>query len=117
MKRYGGGESVGKGTYWNPWTGRLVQLKGEGVLPGGREKAFYRVPFAVLFFLVLFLGGFYVVLLPLLMVGMGTYMLGRRVLGGLLFQARRSMMFGWRPTEAYLAGKGGKKENGESTEG
>ena len=116
MKRYNGGDLVGKGIYWNLRIGSLAQMKEEGVLPGGRDATFYRIPFALLFFMVLFLGGFYVSLLPLIMVGLGFYMLGRRVFGGVLFQARRSVMFGWRPTEAYLAGKSKKKENGESAE-
>ncbi|OGP33251.1 MAG: hypothetical protein A2X88_06040 [Deltaproteobacteria bacterium GWC2_65_14] len=116
MKRYNGGDPVGKGTYWNQRIGSLVQVKDEAVLPGGRDATFYRIPFALLFFMVLFLGGFYVILLPLLMIGMGFYMMGRRIFGGVLFQARKNVMFGWRPMEAYLAGKSKKKENGESTE-
>lgn len=116
MRRYSGGESVGRGTYWNLRYGSLVDLKGEGVLPGGRETVFYRIPFSILFCMVLFLGAIYVVLLPLVMIGMGLYVVGRRVLGGVVYQARKSVMFGWRPTEAYLAGKSGKKDNGESTE-
>lgn len=116
MKRYNGGESVGKGTYWNLRYGSLVDLKEAGVLPGGRETVFYRLPFSILFCMVLFLGALYVILLPLVMIGMGMYVVGRRVLGSVLYQARKSVMFGWRPMEAYLAGKSEKKKNGESTE-
>lgn len=116
MKRYSGGESVGKGTYWNLRYGSLVDLKEAGVLPGGQETVFYRIPFAILFCMVFFLGAIYVILLPLLMIGTGVYVVCRRVLGGLVYQARKSVMFGWRPMEAYLAGKSGKKSNGESTE-
>lgn len=116
MRRYSGGESVGKGTYWNLRYGSLVDLKREGVLPGGQETVFYRLPFSILFSMVLFLGALYVVLLPLVMIGMGVYVVCRRVLGGIVYQARKNVMFGWRPTEAYLAGKSKKKDNGESTE-
>ena len=119
MRRYGGGESVGKGTYWNHRTGRLVDLKEPGVLPGGRDAVFCRLPFSILFCMVLFLGAIYVILLPLILIGMGGYVVSRRVLGSVLYQARKSVTFGWRPMEAYLAGKGGKKDprkNGKSTE-
>jgi len=116
MKRYSGGESVGRGTYWNLRYGSLVDLKEAGVLPGGEETVFYRLPFSVLFCMVLFLGAIYVILLPLIMIGMGMYVVSRRVLGGLVYQARKSVMFGWRPMEAYLAGKSERKKNGESTE-
>jgi len=116
MRRYSGGESVGRGTYWNLRYGSLVDLKGPGVLPGERDTVFYRVPFSILFCMVLGLGAVYVVLLPLLMIGMGIYVVCRRVLGGVVYQARKSVMFGWRPTEAYLSGRRKPKGNGESTE-
>lgn len=116
MRRYSGGESVGKGTYWNLRYGSLVDLKEAGVLPGDGETVFHRIPFSILFCMVLFFGAVYVVLLPVVMIGMGMYVVGRRALGSLVYQARKSVMFGWRPSEAYLAGKRGKKDNGESTE-
>lgn len=116
MRRYTGGESVDKGTYWNLRYGSLVDLKGPGVLPGERDTVFYRVPFFLLFCMVLGLGAVYVLLLPLLMIGMGIYVAGRRVFGGVVYQARKSVMFGWRPTEAYLSGRKKSKQNGESNE-
>lgn len=116
MRTYSGGDSVGKGTYWNLRFGSLVDLKDPGVLPGGGNTVYYRVPFPILFCMVLCLGAVYVVLLPLLLIGMGIYVVGRRVLGGVVYQARKSVMFGWRPTEAYLSGREKRKGNGESTE-
>lgn len=116
MRRYTGGESVDRGTYWNLRYGSLVDLKGPGVLPGERDTVFYRVPFSLLFCMVLGLGAVYVLLLPLLMIGTGIYVVGRRVFGGVVYQARKSVMFGWRPTEAYLSGRKKAKENDESHE-
>ncbi len=59
------------------------------------------------------LGGLYVIFLPLIINIYAMYFLGKRLFGGVMTQARRSVSFGWRPTEAYLAGKGKKRENGD----
>jgi len=113
MRKFRGGHSVGKGTYWNTKYGGLVEMKSEGVLPGGPNTVYFRTHIAILFFLVITLGAFYVILLPLVINAYAVYLLGKRMLGGVLTQTRRSIYFGWRPTEAYLAGKGKKKEKSE----
>ena len=113
MRKFHGGHSVGKGTYWNTKYGGLVEMKHEGVLPGGPNTIYYRTHIITFFFRVITLGALYVILLPLIINAYGMYLLGKRMFGGILTQARRSVSFGWRPTEAYLAGKGKKKENSE----
>lgn len=112
MRKFYGGYSVGKGRYWNMKYGSLVEMKHEGVLPGGPDTMYYRIHIAALIFLVMVLGGLYVILLPLIINIYGIYLLGKRLFGGVLTQTRRSVAFGWRPTEAYLAGKGKKRGNG-----
>ena len=111
MKRFQGGQSVVKGTYWNLKYGGLVEMKDEGFLPGSYDTRYYRIPFVFIPFLALALGGLYVFFLPVIMISMAVYLLGKRIFGGVLSQARRSVSFGWRPTEAYLAGKKKKVEN------
>jgi len=113
MRKFQGGHSVGKGTYWNMKYGSLVEMKHEGVLPGGPNTTYYRIHIAAVIFVVMALGGLYVIFLPLIINAYAIYFLGKRMFGGVLTQARRSVSFGWRPTEAYLAGKGKKKENSE----
>lgn len=111
MTRFSGGDSVDAGTYWNLKSMNVVELKKEGVLPGGEELIYRRLPYFVLFLLMIGLGGVYVLLLPVLIICTTIYMVGVRVFGSLFLQMRKSMSFGWRPSEAYLAGKGnGKKE-------
>lgn len=109
MTRHWGGEKVGMGYYWSPRTGQVVDVKGESVLPG--EGSYYRMPFTVLFLLVIALGGVYVVMLPVLIAGTAIYFGSLRIFGGLVSQVRRSVFFGWRPSEAYLSGK--KDKNGK----
>jgi len=112
MRRFTGGQSVTKGTYYNLKYGGLEEIRDEGVLPGGCDMKYYRIPFVCIPFLALVLGGVYVIFLPIIMITVATCLLGKRIFGGILSQARRSVYFGWRPTEAYLSGKNKKKEAG-----
>ena len=59
-----------------------------------------------------FIGLAYVVSLPFAF----AYALGTAALNGVLGLAGRSASFGWRPTEAYLAGKKKKKEEKKQDE-
>jgi hypothetical protein len=119
MTRYNGGENVGAGTYWNLKSGKVVELKRKGILPGGGDLGYYRVPFFILFFLMIALGGVYVLVLPVLIISTMVYMTAVRVFGSLYLQMRKCVSFGWRPAEAYLAGKGKEKgkEKEKKTEG
>lgn len=115
MQKYTGGQEVGIGAYWEPRSRRLVEMKRPGMLPGNREATYSRIPFALLFLYVVFSGGVYIVLLPVTIIATSLYLLGRRIFGGVLDQLRTSVSFGWRPTEAYLAGKNRKEKNGNGS--
>lgn len=114
MTRYSGGDSVGAGMYWNPKNMNVVGLRTEGILPGGEELSYRRLPSFVLFLLMIALGGVYVLFLPVLIICTTVYMVGVRVFGSLFLQMRKSMSFGWRPSEAYLSGKGMAKKEGNA---
>lgn len=114
MTRYSGGDSVGAGMYWNPKSMNVVGLRTEGILPGGEELSYRRLPFFALFLLMVALGGVYVLFLPVLIICTTVYMVGVRVFGSLFLQMRKSMSFGWRPSEAYLSGKGMAKKEGNA---
>lgn len=114
--KFVGGQSVGRGTYLNWKTNRVVEIASEGVLPGGPEDRFLRVPFPLLFLYVIGAGALFVVLLPVVSAVLFFYLLGKRVLGGVLSQARRGVAFGWRPQEAYLAGGERKRERKKESE-
>ncbi|MBF8257922.1 MAG: hypothetical protein HW377_296 [Actinobacteria bacterium] len=117
MQKISGGNQVGEGTYWNLKSGRVVEMKDEGILPGEHNAVYYKVPFVLLFAWGILSGGLYIVFLPVTIIVMSFYLLGRRVFGGVFGQVRTSISFGWRPTEAYLAGKNrnrkDKKSNGK----
>lgn len=115
MAKYSGGDSVGAGMYWNPRSMNVVGLKTEGILPGGEELNYRRLPFSLLFLLMIAMGGVYVLFLPVLIICTTIYMVGVRVFGSLFLQMRKSVSFGWRPAEAYLSGKGTAKKKEEGT--
>ncbi len=69
-------------------------------------------PFVLMFPLAVVQGGLYVAFLPVVSIATAVQMIWRRVLGGIALHARRSISFGWRPTEAYLAGKIRRKRRG-----
>ena len=114
MTRYSGGDSVGAGMYWNSKSMNVVGLKTVGTLPGGEELSYRRLPFFALFLLMIALGGVYVLFLPVLIICTTIYMVGVRVFGSLFLQMRKSMSFGWRPSEAYLSGMRTAKKEGKT---
>lgn len=116
MARFTGGDRVFPGAYWNPGTGGLITVREEEVLPGDDRSVYYRIPFVLLFPLGVLLGGFYVAALPLASIGTAATALGKRLFGDFLARARVAVSFGWRPTEAYLAGKERRKEVPEHPE-
>ncbi|GAB4370290.1 MAG: hypothetical protein Kow00128_17220 [Deltaproteobacteria bacterium] len=87
-------------------TGGLVTVRAEDALPGDDRSVYCRIPFPLLFPLVLLPGALYVAALPMAAVGTAASVLGKRLFGDFLARARAAVSFGWRPTEAYLAGKG-----------
>ncbi|HEX8948565.1 MAG TPA: hypothetical protein VF790_06360 [Dissulfurispiraceae bacterium] len=55
------------------------------------------------------LGLIYAIFLPFIGIAMLVQMVGVKLLGGLAHNASKGLSFGWRPVEAYLTGKKGKK--------
>lgn len=51
------------------------------------------------------LGLIYVIALPFIAIGTMVILLGRKVIGGMFNLLGSLVSFGWRPTEAHLAGK------------
>ncbi|HEY5764396.1 MAG TPA: hypothetical protein VIS30_00070 [Candidatus Deferrimicrobiaceae bacterium] len=113
MAKFTGGDRVFPGAYWNPGTGGLITVQEEEVLPGDDRSVYYRVPFVLLFPMGVVLGALYVAALPLASIGAAAAVLGKRLFGDLLSRAKGGVSFGWRPTEAYLAGKELRREGTE----
>ncbi|MEC4676259.1 MAG: hypothetical protein VST72_04985 [Nitrospirota bacterium] len=105
MLKYKGGHKAGKGTYWNFNTGERIEITTEGMLPGDANTAYYRLPAAGILVLGPILGLLYAAFLPFIGIAMLMKIVTQKVAGGALNSVTPSVSFGWRPSEAYLAGK------------
>jgi hypothetical protein len=114
MTRYKAGQKVGKGTYWDMSNGTRVDIRDEGTLPGDSGSAFTRFPPGVVLLAGPVIGLFYVIAMPFIAVGTIVAMIGRKLLSGLFNLLGNLVSFGWRPSEAHLAGKKGKKKEGKT---
>ncbi len=95
MTRYRGSNWVRVGFYWNPSRWQIVTIpKGGGVLPGGDDVRYVRLPLILVMLLGPMVGALYVIFLPFI----GFAMLFGFAGGKLLSVARRAL--GGRLTEA-----------------
>ncbi len=119
MLRYKAGSKVGKGTYWNFANGERIDVSDEGVLPGGKKTAYFRLPATGIIVLGPIIGLLYAAFLPFIGIAMLVKVVFQKVAAVAFSSARSGASFGWRPSESYLAGQ--KKKEGsaekESDEG
>jgi hypothetical protein len=108
-----GGHKVAAGTYWNMMNGERVDLEREGVLPGDRTAMYIKAPSAVMLAAGPVLGLVFAVFLPLIGIVMSLALVGKKLGEAVASAAAGSVSFGWRPIEAYLAGRKRKKETRE----
>jgi hypothetical protein len=105
-----GGQKAGAGTYWNMMNGERVDLEQAGTLPGDAGTRYIKAPSAVMLAAGPVLGLIFAVFLPLIGIVMAVAHVGRKLGEGVANAAAGSVSFGWRPIEAYLAGRKRKKE-------
>jgi hypothetical protein len=115
MFTYTGGYRAGRGTYWDMKTGERFDMKSEGVLPGESKARYLKLSTAVMLLLGPIIGLAYVVFLPLVGIATAATLFVRKAFGGMFSVGRNIVSFGWRPSEAYLAGNRRKKGNGRGT--
>ncbi len=112
-----GGQRVAAGTYWNMRNGERIDMEQEGMLPGDRSTMYVKAPSAVMLAAGPVLGLIFAVFLPFIGIAMAVSIAGKKIVEGLASAAAGSFSFGWRPIEAYLAGRKRKKEAREKKEG
>jgi hypothetical protein len=105
-----GGYKAEAGTYWNMMNGERVDLDQAGVLPGDAGTNYIKAPMAVMLAAAPVIGLVFAVFLPFIGIVMSAAQAGRKLAGGVTSAAAGSTSFGWRPVEAYLAGRKRKKE-------
>ena len=108
-----GGHTVKAGTYWNLSNGNRVQMEQEGALPGSGTTRYIKAPVAVMLMAAPVIGLVFAVFLPFIGIAMTLNLIGKKLVESATSAAAGSMSFGWRPVEAYLAGRKTKKETRE----
>jgi hypothetical protein len=104
-----GGNKVAAGTYWNMTNGNRVQMDQEGVLPGSGQTRYIKAPVVVMLMAAPVIGLVFAVFLPFIGIAMTLNLIGKKLVEGVASAAAGSVSFGWRPIEAYLAGRKAKK--------
>jgi len=108
MLTYKGGNTVGKGTYWDLANGKRIDVANEGVLAG--TATYVRMPSAVMLLSGPIIGLIYAILMPVIGIAAVVTLAAGKAVRGLYDLAAKSVSFGWQPKNAYLAGKKKKKE-------
>ena len=122
MAKYIGGMQVGGGYYWNArnWEVEVVSNEG-GMLKGGADARYVKVPFPALFLIVPLLGALFLMFLPLIGFALFGYAIAKKVTGGVKQGATElasTIQPGQFATgEAYFTGKPGEeKKDGKAPE-
>jgi len=105
-----GGHTVKAGTYWNLANGSRVQMEQEGALPGSGDIRYIKAPVVVMLIAAPVIGLIFAVFLPFIGIAMTLSLVGKKLASVATEATAGSMSFGWRPIEAYLAGKKRKNE-------
>jgi hypothetical protein len=108
MLTYKGGHAVGRGTYWDLASGRRIDVFSEAILAGGGTVTYVRMPSVVMLLSGTVNGLLYAILMPFISIATVAALSVRVGLGALYHMAANSVSFGWRPQNAYLAGKKNK---------
>jgi hypothetical protein len=90
--------------------GERVDLEQAGTLPGDAGTMYIKAPSAVMLAAGPVLGLIFAVFLPFIGIAMSVAHVGRKLGEGVASAAAGSVSFGWRPIEAYLAGRKKRKE-------
>ena len=114
MSKYHGGNRVKKGTYWNLANGDRVDIADEDVLPGDSKAKYTRFSPGLMLLFGPVAGLVYVIALPFIAIATLIMLIGKKIFGGLLNLVGNIVSFGWRPSEAHLAGKKGKKKENKN---
>ncbi len=114
MARHVGGTPVQSGYYWHlrHWSITPVPKPG-GMLPGGAQDRFLKVPTLAVLMLMPILGGLFVVFLPVIGFVLVAHALVKKVaalLHGGAADLAATVTPGWRPGEAHLTGKPGQSD-------
>ncbi len=104
-----GGTAVKNGFYWSmkAWDMSMVPAEG-GVLPGGSDRTYTRIPTFLFLLMAPFMGALYVVFLPFAGFALVLHFAARglkTLVTDAFMNVAVTMMPTWAPGEAYLAAR------------
>jgi hypothetical protein len=122
---YRGGQTVAKGTYWEPDKGTKIVVDESGLLPGDRSETYFRFPESYLLIPILLVGlalsmalpygaGFLLFFVLLALAGAG-YAAGSACVRIMKEMLGRTAVFGYSPTTAYMTGAKTKKKKADGS--
>jgi len=106
-----GGHKVEPGTYWNTSTGERYEVEQAQDLPGSENTIYIKAKSGLVLLAGPVLGLCFALFLPIIGILMTMGQVGKKVTESAVGHAVQSVSFGWRPIEAYLAGRKQKKED------
>ena len=122
--RHIGGDSVGKGNYWNFSTGERITMNADGVLPGSDETVYYKTNPFIILAVAPIMGLLFAAFLPFIGIAIILRVAVAKMFGGTAEGLAKVTTFNWNPSAAYLAGrkhkrnaKAGKAQKDESSAG
>ncbi len=108
-----GGEKVKGGNYWSFSTGERVTIEAGGILPGDSSATYYKAHPAIILLAGPVLGLVYAVFLPFIGIAVLLKVIMTKLFGRTMEGLSKLAIFNWRPSEAYLAGRRKKREEGK----
>ena len=112
MFTWKGEQQAVAGTYWDISTGERLEMRDRDILPGSRSKTYIKASGTTVVLLGPVLGLIFAIFLPFIGIAMAIYFAGNKVMAaarkafrGTVKEAGRTLTFGWRPLQAYLANK------------
>ncbi len=112
-----GGAPASKGTYWNIANGERVDAEQGQVLPGDAKTTYVKGHPVVILLTAPILGLAYAAFLPFIGIAAVFVLVGHKLLSVLEHEVARAAAFGWRPVEAYLAGRKNRKARKDAEAG
>jgi hypothetical protein len=103
--KFAGGQSAGKGNYWNISNGQRVRIADQGVLPGNRQTTYLKIHPLLVMALAPMLGLAYAAFLPFIGMFMLVVMIGKKFTKSATEKLAPNAAFTWEPSAAYLAHK------------
>lgn len=116
MLTWRGEQKAVAGTYWDILTGERFTIRDQEMLPGTASTRYIKASSTMVLLLGPILGLIFAIFMPFIGIAMAISFAGKKVVStgkrtvqGMGAAAVKNIFFAWRPLQAYLAKRKGKK--------